>query len=331
MVYALNDLSVCFYDATNHMVTASKSYIDYTIGGEIDNMKSLVEVDGVEKLNRPAENEIKWYCIDAVSGDSIAVKANKGCTIQIFSPNGVEVYNANGTASTTYGGLTATNKGKYYIALHDVTSSNVSTVTLSYLHFYEVKYEIPEEKYSTLILPFDHELPAGMKVYTCEAISDNCVKLKEQTSITANTPYIVYGAPGEHSFRGINKADKTAYSTAYMTGVYELTFAPIGSYILSPDKDSNEVRFEKVGESEHIRVEPYHCYLNIGDYGETLNLSESDDSSVELATPDQTPTIVDVYNVAGQLIRSGVAFERALDGLSPGIYLINDKKYVVTR
>lgn len=38
---------------------------------------------------------------------------------------------------------------------------------------------------------------------------------------------------------------------------------------------------------------------------------------------------VDVYNIAGQKIRSNVKADNALDGLTRGVYIINKKKYAV--
>ena len=46
------------------------------------------------------------------------------------------------------------------------------------------------------------------------------------------------------------------------------------------------------------------------------------------ATPDADAPVT-VYNVAGMAVRSGVPFASALEGLAPGIYLMNGRKYTV--
>ena len=45
---------------------------------------------------------------------------------------------------------------------------------------------------------------------------------------------------------------------------------------------------------------------------------------------DELPAFVNVYNIMGQLIKSNVARESALDGLTKGIYIVNNKKVIIT-
>lgn len=44
---------------------------------------------------------------------------------------------------------------------------------------------------------------------------------------------------------------------------------------------------------------------------------------------DDTEKIVNVYNLQGMQIKTGVAAKEALDGLTPGIYIVGDKKILV--
>ena len=48
----------------------------------------------------------------------------------------------------------------------------------------------------TLILPFDTELPSGLKAYSCSSVSGDKLVLSEANSIEACTPYIVYASSG---------------------------------------------------------------------------------------------------------------------------------------
>ena len=48
----------------------------------------------------------------------------------------------------------------------------------------------------TLILPFDTELPSGLKAYFCSSVSGDKLVLSEANSIEACTPYIVYASSG---------------------------------------------------------------------------------------------------------------------------------------
>ena len=55
-----------------------------------------------------------------------------------------------------------------------------------------------ENKIGTLILPFDTELPEGLKAYSCEEVSGEQLVLTAASSIESCKPYIVY-APGGYT------------------------------------------------------------------------------------------------------------------------------------
>lgn len=115
----------------------------------------------------------------------------------------------------------------------------------------------------TLMLPFSTELPDGMKAYTCTEVDGYELKLTEATSFTPNTPYIVEGGKGEHTFTGYGLATKDSYEGGLLTGVYADTKVPAGSYVLQ-EKDGN-VKFYLVSAGENMQptLNPYRAYLTV--------------------------------------------------------------------
>lgn len=77
----------------------------------------------------------------------------------------------------------------------DITISDKVTVTTSATAPFTVS---ASNKWSTCILPFDAELPAGVKAYTCNDKDDDAMTLilSSVNSIEAYTPYILYSENG---------------------------------------------------------------------------------------------------------------------------------------
>ena len=94
----------------------------------------LLEENTSIAINRPSQNEIKWYYLQAEPGDSLEFKLDYPATIQLFAPSGEEVYRASGVESVKWGGYHAYEHGNYYLAVHDVTSAKANTITVSYNH-----------------------------------------------------------------------------------------------------------------------------------------------------------------------------------------------------
>ncbi len=192
-----------------------------------------------------------------------------------------------------------------------------------------VDYIIPDESCGTMILPFDCSVPEGMTVYSCDEIVDNStLNLSAVSTITANTPYVVSGTPGNYHFEGTYRALKARYATAYMTGVYETTEVPEGAYVMQNHKDTYGVGFYRVG-SVKTSVNAYRGYLNdFGGDSQALRLNIGDITGID-GLKGNDDVLVNVYNAQGQLIRTDVEAGKALKGLSRGIYIINDKKYII--
>lgn len=131
MVYAKNEFHIRFYDATGRLVDATKEYVDPEVKEKVTEVSPLLQI---QTLTKPGENEIRWYKFVAQVGDSVAFKTNKACSINVFAANGAEIYAASGSESVNYGGSVIAEDGTYYVALHDVTSTAGTDITLDFFH-----------------------------------------------------------------------------------------------------------------------------------------------------------------------------------------------------
>ncbi len=134
MIFAKNIFNMRFFDASGRMTDCSREYIDYNVSQKVEGVTSIARGKDCKTFTAPGKNEIEWMGIEMQTGDTLAIKSNAACTIQIFSPSGKEVYAVSGAESVTFDGIHAWEDGKYYIAVHDVTATkkevSISTLQL---------------------------------------------------------------------------------------------------------------------------------------------------------------------------------------------------------
>lgn len=147
MMYAKNDFHIQFLDVKHYFLNATRQYVDYNVGQEIDKFTLLESGKRVYKT-KPDENEVIWFKVEAVEGDSLSIKTDQACSLQIFSPSGKEMFTASGSESVVYDGCHAEEDGTYYIALHDVTGTKGTTIALDFQHI--DKYDVLRWDVSTV-------------------------------------------------------------------------------------------------------------------------------------------------------------------------------------
>lgn len=132
------------------------------------------------------------------------------------------------------------------------------------------KMLISNAKYATFCAPFEVEIPAGATAYTCAKVNENSELVLETVStIPANTPVILEGEALENAFFG--EGEDGTPTVGLLTGVYEETAAPQGSYVLQ--NQDGKVAFFKVA-SDDIMVGANRAYLNASASGaKVLNFS----------------------------------------------------------
>lgn len=139
-VYAKNIFHIRFYDAACYFAYGDRPFVDYNVKETLTDIE-LLESGIHTTTAKPAYNTIKWYQLTAEPGDSVQFKLDCAATIQLFSPTGEEVFSASGSESVRWGGCHAKESGTYYLALHDVTAIQGTSISLDYNHI---------DKYSVL-------------------------------------------------------------------------------------------------------------------------------------------------------------------------------------
>ena len=143
MIYAKNDFHLRFFDTSAYNISETRQFIDYSVNQEV---MEIMEIEDNKVFTMPDINQIKWFKLHALTGDSIAFKCNRACTIQVFSESGIEILRSQGSNSIIYSGAHIPEEGTYYVAIHDVTAKQTGDLSLSFQHFdkYCVLKKTPE-------------------------------------------------------------------------------------------------------------------------------------------------------------------------------------------
>lgn len=121
--------------------------------------------------------------------------------------------------------------------------------------------QVTEAGAATLVLPYETEIPEGVKAYTLAYASGNKAVAKELTGvIPANTPVLVNANEGQYTFKATatltTKADKPVSGNLH--GVWSEEVVPEGSYVLQ--YQSGTVAFYRV-ETADFKVKANQAYL----------------------------------------------------------------------
>ena len=131
-IYAKNELNVIFHDASDYFTIQKADYVDTKVSQNVTNVVSLTANQSTVTSN-PKANEILWFKFDVEAGDTIAFRTNRASSLQVFAPNGSQIYQAEGDKSVTFGGAHVWEDGTCYLALHDMTSS-YNSARIDFMH-----------------------------------------------------------------------------------------------------------------------------------------------------------------------------------------------------
>lgn len=134
---AKNEITLRFWTADDHFIDKSAFYIDEYVSEPIQT--DDLEYNATANIPAPRDNQMQWYKVPLVVGDSIAFKTDKACTVQLFAPSGEEVYAATASEALVFGGIHAWEDGDYYLVVHDVTGSGDEIcLTNVYIHKFAI-------------------------------------------------------------------------------------------------------------------------------------------------------------------------------------------------
>lgn len=124
---------------------------------------------------------------------------------------------------------------------------------------------VTEAGAATLVLPYETEIPEGVKAYTLAYASGNKAVATELTGvIPANTPVLVNAEKGDYTFKATatltTKAAEPVRGSLH--GVWSEEVVPVGSYVLQ--NQSGTVAFYRV-DAEGFKVKANQAYLHATD------------------------------------------------------------------
>ena len=170
-------------------------------------------------------------------------------------------------------------------------------------------------QYGTFCAPYAVTIPSGVQAYTVSSVTNSMLDLTEVTgTIPANTPVVLYAESGLEAFESFGVAEEGTPTAGLLTGVYESTQAPVGSYVLQ--NLSGKVGFYQVTAGNQPTVGANRCYLTVDSGIKAFFFDEDDATSIQTIDNGQQTAEGAIYNVAGQ----------RLNKMQRGINIINGKK-----
>lgn len=186
-----------------------------------------------------------------------------------------------------------------------------------------VIYEFKAE-YGTIMLPGNIALPQGVTAYNCAGADENGV-LELTSLITtgfkANVPYIVQGKAGrKYQLIGYNASNNQTNTSGILTGVYEATTAPVGSYVLQ--NKEGRLGFYKVVEGQAPQVGANRCYVMLPEgnqSGVRALFFDSEATGIGAVEGEDRTDVSAVYDLSG----------RRVEKMTKGFYVVGGKKVLV--
>ena len=77
-------------------------------------------------------------------------------------------------------------------------------------------------------------------------------------------------------------------------------------------------------------IKAFHAYLTQTNEAKSMVFSIGDTTGIA-SLSNFTDMLVDVYTITGKLMKKQVHAANAADGLTKGVYIINNKKFIIYR
>lgn len=155
------------------------------------------------------------------------------------------------------------------------TRTGLSVVPASEM---ELTVTIPEgQNISTLILPFDAELPEGVSASTITDIGTTdgvqwTMCDEPSSTVRANTPYIIMAEAGDYTYRGVPHAIQPSYQEGLLIGQHTPYTTEGGNEYTLTEDDGYRVFRRTDGQT----VAASECYLKSDATGDIIYVSKDD-------------------------------------------------------
>ena len=171
-----------------------------------------------------------------------------------------------------------------------------------------------EAKYGTFCAPYAVEVPADVQAYTVPSVATNgkLTLTEVVNTIPANTPVVLFAEAGLEAVESFGVAEDGTPVAGLLTGVFEETTAPAGSYVL---QNLNErVGFYQVAAGSQPTVGANRCYLTASSSIKAFFFDEDATGIANMKEYNDQNSVI--YNLAGQ----------RMNKIQKGINIINGKK-----
>lgn len=172
-----------------------------------------------------------------------------------------------------------------------------------------------ENKWSTLVVPFDATLPDGVKAYTCSSkdASESVLILTPAASLMAFTPYILYS---ENGYEGKLSGEVSAgnypaggvVSAGLLKGAITQQVAGAGEYVLA---NKGVTQFYRVENTKTIPAGKCWVTLPSG-MSAKENLSFQIATGIDMVTKEKTAGAI--YTIAGKKISTPLQHQIYVEG-----------------
>lgn len=181
---------------------------------------------------------------------------------------------------------------------------------------------IADGKFGTLVLPFAAQLPTDGKAYALDGelnVIDGELVGSAVTSLAANKPVLVTKA-GEYTASDVSVAETSASqinTNGNLTGVYQNTEAPVGSFVLQNHPATQGVAFYLVGEVKPT-VKPFRAFIPAQDakVKAIKVVFDGEATGIKEITSDNTKA--EIFDLSGRRVAKA----------QKGVYIINGKKVI---
>ena len=141
VIYPINTFNFRAKGHSERFTNATADYVDVTHPIQLDIADMPMLFSGkTQQIENLKMNDIAWFRFSGAEGDSISLKTNHACTIDVFASDGEIITKYKGLESIQPEGFFLDSNGEYYVAVHDITSVDTGNTDLD---FYQIgKYAI---------------------------------------------------------------------------------------------------------------------------------------------------------------------------------------------
>ena len=133
ILYAKNELNLKVFDVSGRFVHINRKYVDENVHKDLNiDEIAVLNPNVVTQVDRPEDNEIKWFKFDAEKGLLAEIYSNTPCSIDVFTPSGELFYSVFGAEALKIVGQNLPETGIYYVAVHDPTSKKENGISLNF-------------------------------------------------------------------------------------------------------------------------------------------------------------------------------------------------------